>query len=323
MISSPASINCGATCSAPFTGGTVVTLTATPNPNSAFTGWSGDCSGKAVCTVTMNTAHNVTATFAPSSFALQLVFNGTGNGSVVSNPAGLSCNAACTVSFPTNMDVTLTATPATGSVFAGWSGACSGAVSCVVNMSAARSVTATFNPPPDFSLGLPPEAQIVTAGQPAQFVLTVGGQNGFSGTVSFACTTGIPPQASCSFSPPVVTTGPNPVSTTLTVSTTARGTAALWAPFQPQIRPVFALWLPAIAVLLIPITQRKKLPWRHAAVVSLLVVLSMAMLVGCGGGGGAVVQPGPGGTPAGSYSITVTATSGSMSHTQTVNVIIR
>jgi hypothetical protein len=323
VTSSPASINCGTTCSALFTGGTVVTLTATPGPNSTFTGWSGDCSGTAACTVTMDTAHNVTATFEPSSFALQVVITGTGSGSVASTPAGLNCNTDCTVHFPTNMDVTLTATAATGSVFAGWGGACSGAASCVVNMSAARSVTATFNPPPDFSLGLPPEAQIVTAGQPAQFVLTVGGQNGFSGTVSFACTTGIPPQASCSFSPPVVTTGPNPVSTTLTVSTTARGTAALWAPFQPQIRPVFALWLPAIAVLLIPITQRKKLPWRHAAVVSLLVVLSMAMLVGCGGGGGAVVQPGPGGTPAGSYSITVTATSGSMSHTQTVNVIIR
>jgi hypothetical protein len=191
-------------------------------------------------------------------------------------------------------------------------------------MNAARSVTATFNQAPDFSLGLPPESQTITAGQPAQFILTVGGQNGFSGTVSFACTAGMPPQASCSFSPPVVTTGPNPVSTTLTVSTTARGTAALWAPFQRQISPVFALWLPAIAVLLIPITQRKKLPWRHVAVFSLLVVLSLAVLTGCGGGG-ASAQPvsGAGGTPAGSYSITVTATSGSMSHTQTVNVVIR
>jgi hypothetical protein len=122
----------------------------------------------------------------------------------------------------------------------------------------------------------------------------------------------------------VVTTGANPVSTTLTVSTTARGTAALWTPFQRQMRPVFALWLPAIAALLIPITQRKKLPWRQVAIVSLLVVLSLAMLTGCGGGGGgAVAQPAPLGTPAGSYSITVTATSGSMSHTQTVNVNIR
>lgn len=323
VTSSPQSINCGATCSAPFTSGTVVTLTATPDPNSTFTGWSGDCSGTAACTVTMNTAHNVTATFAPSSYALQLVINGTGSGSVASSPAGLNCNTDCTVHFPTNMDVTLTATAATGSVFAGWGGACNGAASCVVNMSAARSVTATFNPPPDFSLGLPPGAQTVTAGQPAQFVLTVGGQNGFSGTVSFACTAGIPPQASCSFSPSVVTTGPNPVSTTLTVSTTARGIAALWAPFQLQMRPAFALWLPAIAALLIPITQRKKLPWRHAATVLSLVVLSMALLAGCGGHSAAAPPPGTGGTPAGSYSITVTATSGSTSHTQTVNMIIR
>lgn len=113
------------------------------------------------------------------------------------------------------------------------------------------------------------------------------------------------------------------MSTTLTISTTARGTAALWTPFQRQIRPIFALWLPAIAALLIPVTQRKKLPWRYAAFVLMFVVLSLAVLTGCGGGGGAVAQPAPFGTPAGSYSVTVTATSGSMSHAQTVSVVIR
>jgi len=41
--------------------------------------------------------------------------------------------------------VTLTAVPAAGSLFGGWSGACSGTGSCVVSMTAARSVTATFN----------------------------------------------------------------------------------------------------------------------------------------------------------------------------------
>jgi uncharacterized repeat protein (TIGR02543 family) len=39
---------------------------------------------------------------------------------------------------------TLTATPATGSDFTGWSGACAGTGSCVVTMTAAQSVTATF-----------------------------------------------------------------------------------------------------------------------------------------------------------------------------------
>jgi endoglucanase len=41
--------------------------------------------------------------------------------------------------------VTLTASAASGSTFAGWSGACTGTGTCTVSMSAARSVTATFN----------------------------------------------------------------------------------------------------------------------------------------------------------------------------------
>ncbi|MBK9246384.1 MAG: hypothetical protein IPM30_16385 [Burkholderiales bacterium] len=41
--------------------------------------------------------------------------------------------------------MTLTAAAATGSTFAGWSGACSGTGTCTVSMTAARSVTATFN----------------------------------------------------------------------------------------------------------------------------------------------------------------------------------
>jgi alpha-tubulin suppressor-like RCC1 family protein/uncharacterized protein (DUF2141 family) len=41
--------------------------------------------------------------------------------------------------------VTLTATAVNGSIFAGWSGACTGTGTCQVTMSAAKSVTATFN----------------------------------------------------------------------------------------------------------------------------------------------------------------------------------
>jgi uncharacterized repeat protein (TIGR02543 family) len=47
-----------------FTGGTVVTLTGTPDANSAFAGWSGGCSGtSATCKVTMNSNTTVTANF--------------------------------------------------------------------------------------------------------------------------------------------------------------------------------------------------------------------------------------------------------------------
>src|SRR6185437_4106943 len=52
--------------------------------------------------------------------------------------------AVCSASFASGTSVTLTATPANGSSFAGWSGACSGAATCIVSMTASQSVTASF-----------------------------------------------------------------------------------------------------------------------------------------------------------------------------------
>lgn len=66
VTSSPAGIDCGATCSAPYNSGTVVSLTATAAMNSIFAGWSGGgCSGTGACVVTTTSAQTVTATFDP------------------------------------------------------------------------------------------------------------------------------------------------------------------------------------------------------------------------------------------------------------------
>jgi chitodextrinase len=55
-------ISCGNTCSVTASG--TVTLTASPDSNSSFTSWGGACSGSAAtCTVAMNAARSVTATF--------------------------------------------------------------------------------------------------------------------------------------------------------------------------------------------------------------------------------------------------------------------
>jgi uncharacterized repeat protein (TIGR02543 family) len=47
--------------------GTEVTLVATPDPDSVFDGWSGDCLGTGTCTVTMDQDRSVTATFATAT----------------------------------------------------------------------------------------------------------------------------------------------------------------------------------------------------------------------------------------------------------------
>jgi hypothetical protein len=63
VTSDPSGISCGADCTETYATNTVVTLTAVAASGSAFTGWSGACSGTGTCQVTMNAAKSVTATF--------------------------------------------------------------------------------------------------------------------------------------------------------------------------------------------------------------------------------------------------------------------
>ncbi len=147
VTSSPTGITCPSTCSANFNSGTVVTLTEVAGSGSTFAGWSGACSGTGACSVTMSAAKSVTATFntTVTTFALSVTVAGTGSGTVTSSPSGISCPSTCSHNFNSGTVVTLTQVAGSGSTFAGWSGACSGTGACSVTMSAAKSVTATFN----------------------------------------------------------------------------------------------------------------------------------------------------------------------------------
>lgn len=146
VTSQPAGISCGSLCTASFTAGSQVTLTAVASAGYAFSGWSGGyCSGaNPVCVVRMNQARAVSATFVRLTQPLTVTKSGTGTGTVTSAPAGITCGTTCTASFDEGINVTLTATASTGSVFTGWSGACTGSGACVVPMSAAKSVNAEF-----------------------------------------------------------------------------------------------------------------------------------------------------------------------------------
>jgi len=66
VTSTPAWIFCKAnvaSCRTKLFSGTKITLTATPNAGRTFVGWSGACSGKDVCSLTMDGAKGVSALF--------------------------------------------------------------------------------------------------------------------------------------------------------------------------------------------------------------------------------------------------------------------
>ena len=145
VASNPAGINCPAfsVCSHTFSGGSQVTLTPTPASGWSFGSWGGACSGSGSCTVAMNAAESVTATFAQD---VTFVISVTGNGTVASSPPGLNCTTTCSAIFAPGTQVTLTATPASGWDFYGWSDDCSGNHNCVLTMVESNNVgvTATF-----------------------------------------------------------------------------------------------------------------------------------------------------------------------------------
>ena len=64
---------------------------------------------------------------------------------MASSPSGINCGDICISPFPSGQNVTLTASNVGNTVFAGWSGACTGTGTCTVKMDAPKAVTATFN----------------------------------------------------------------------------------------------------------------------------------------------------------------------------------
>ena len=126
VTSNPTGINCGVDCTKDYPMGTVVTLTATSDTGSTFTGWSGDadCSDDGtgnIATVTMNSAVSCTATFILNTYTLTITTAGTGSGVITPSPPGIFCGIGC-YEYDHGTGVMLTVTAAPGSTFGGWSG---------------------------------------------------------------------------------------------------------------------------------------------------------------------------------------------------------
>jgi hypothetical protein len=71
---------------------------------------------------------------------------GSGEGSVASDPSGIDCGSTCAATYPDGTVVRLVAAPVEGSLFEGWTGACSGTGDCTVAVHGRQTVTATFRP---------------------------------------------------------------------------------------------------------------------------------------------------------------------------------
>lgn len=144
-------IDCGSDCSESYPGGTTVVLDATADSGSTFSSWSGcDQVAGASCTVQMNAARTVTATFTedtPTPTTRTLTVNRTGSGSGTVTGPGINCGADCSQGYPEGSVVDLEADPAAGSELTGWSGCdliTGGGEICRVTMTASRAVSAIF-----------------------------------------------------------------------------------------------------------------------------------------------------------------------------------
>ena len=126
VLSEPAGIDCGESCSAKFSEGQKAVLIALPAAGSKFVGWKGcDSSGVSAneCVVTMNGARKVTAAFDPvPRFTITVIKEGTGSGTVLSEPKGIDCGATCEAEFEVGTVVTLRANADKGSVLVTWKG---------------------------------------------------------------------------------------------------------------------------------------------------------------------------------------------------------
>ena len=150
--SSPPGLSCdSSTCSANFTAGASITLTATASSGFTFAGWGGDCSGSGECIVSLSQDGAVSASFVsqpPPPAQVRLSASVNGPGTVTGG--GLDCGASsstCEVMVASGTAVTLTASPANDARFASWGGACSGtSTNCDLTLRADVQVTAEFQP---------------------------------------------------------------------------------------------------------------------------------------------------------------------------------
>jgi uncharacterized repeat protein (TIGR01451 family) len=175
----------------------------------------------------------------------------------------------------------------------------------------------------DFTLTATTSTSTITAGQTATFTISAApATGGFPNAITFSAS-GVPSASSASFTPPSVTPGSAAATTTLSISTTARGVLPPSNPRAPRIPPQFALWSFALATILLGLIFFGRNNRQRRFAPAVFITLTLLLAIGISGCGSNSTPPPPTGTPAGTSTITVTAQSGSLIHTTTVTLTVQ
>jgi hypothetical protein len=174
----------------------------------------------------------------------------------------------------------------------------------------------------DFSITATPSLQSLDAGQSTTYKVTATPTNGFNQVVLLNCSSILPGDTTCSWSPSsgLVLNGLAPNSATLTVTTTSEQKSSGWRTRGPVGGPggkpaSRGLWMILAATLAacagVAAKHRRARPMRSVVLVALALVLATAAVSCYNYGYNVIAPPNTIGTPTGTYNITISGTLGS------------
>jgi len=179
----------------------------------------------------------------------------------------------------------------------------------------------------DFSLAVGPASATIPAGVPATFTATVtpSANDGFPGSVTLACGSGLPTGATClpGNNNPIPNLNTGPQSAQLIINTTARVTTTteLRQGSGPNV-PLYAAWLPVSGLALLGVGLGGKRSRKRRALAGLLLAGFFTLVVFQAACGSSKHTTTTTGTPAGTYPITINATTGTNATRSTVVTLV-
>jgi subtilase family serine protease len=232
-------------------------------------------------------------------------------------PAGNTCSFNPTSVTPSGAPVTTTATIQTGG----------SATTATVDITATTGVLSQVSHPAAaialtlsqaFTLAPTAPSFTVTQGATANPTVTVTGNGGFTGPLTFTCSDPAP-ESICT-PPPNTNASSTPVTVSFQITTTGP-TASLRSPSDRGTRIFYAMLLPGLLGIMFTAGSRRR-SLRGMRFLGLIMVLGFSTLWLASCGGSSNSTPPNQGTPKGTYTVSVNATSGNVTGTPTTFTIV-